>query len=109
MDQITAQHHYLFNGHRELLTPDEAAAWRNLQVERMILLCEYPAVKELLHTRWLTSDPAVLKLLEQGSHVFLSNTLTRLNGQTCTCQKCDTLCRTSRAQQCPECDHSWFE
>jgi hypothetical protein len=109
MDEITAQHRYLFNGHRELLTPDEAAAWRNLQVQRMIDLCEYPQVKELFRTRWLSKDPSVLKLLEQGAGPFLHNSLKRLESQVQRCPTCGALCRTSRARICPECSHSWFD
>lgn len=108
MEEITPQHRYLFNGHKELLTPDEASAWRNLQVERMIALCEYPAVKELFKVRWLTNEPEVLHLLENGAASFLSNTLERLDGQTNHCSKCGALCRTFKARQCPECGHTWF-
>ncbi|MFC5051653.1 hypothetical protein ACFPK9_13700 [Rubritalea spongiae] len=108
MDQITAQHRYLFNGHRELLTPEEAAAWRNLQVERMIALCEFPAVKELFRSRWINNDPNVLNLLRHGADTFLKKTLSRLEGQTQHCPECRALCRTSRAKICPECSHSWF-
>ncbi len=103
-----AQYRYLFNGHQELLSPEEAMAWRNLQVERLIELCEYPAVKELFRTRWISDDPAVIYLLENGSENFYNNTLQRLDGKTRNCPKCAALCRTSRARVCPECSHSWY-
>lgn len=104
-----AQYRYLFNGHRELLTDDEAQAWRNIQVERLIELCEYPTVKELFHLRWISNDQAVLDLLKEGAEEFYNSTLQRLNGQTVHCPNCESLCRTSRARLCPECSHSWFQ
>ena len=106
--EITAQHRYLFNGHHELLTPDEARAWRNLQVQRLIELCDYPAVKELFRIRWISEESAVIYLLKNGSEAFFQKTLQRLGGQTKNCPKCDTLCRTSRARVCPQCSHSWY-
>jgi hypothetical protein len=105
---LPVQHRYLFNGHQELLTPDEAKAWRNLQVERLIELCEYPAVKELFNIRWIAREPKVLELLKSGSEDFYKNTLQRLDGKTKLCPKCAALCRTSRARVCPECSHSWY-
>jgi hypothetical protein len=107
--EFPAQYRYLFNGHRELLTDDEANAWRNLQVERLIELCDYPAVKNLFRTRWISTEAVVLELLKSGSEDFYKNTLQRLNGKTKHCPKCDALCRTSRAQLCPECSHSWYK
>lgn len=103
-----AHYRYLFNGHRELLTHDEAQAWRNIQVERMIELCDYPAVKELFRSRWISKNSAVIELLELGAEDFYKKTLSRLSGQTVNCPKCGALCRTSRARLCPECSHSWF-
>ena len=106
--ELTAQYRHLFNGHQELLTPEEAKAWRNLQVERLIERCEYPAIKELFQTRWISTNPAVLELLKNGSENFYKNTLKRLVGKTKLCPKCATLCRTSRASLCPACSHSWY-
>jgi hypothetical protein len=106
--EIPAQHRYLFNGHHELLSPDEAKAWRNLQVERLIELCDYPAVKQLFHLRWVSKEPEVLELLKNGSANFYTSTLQRLDGETRNCPKCASLCRTSRAKVCPECSHSWY-
>ena len=51
---IQPRYRYLFDDHQELLTPEEVATWRNLQVERMIELCDYPAVKELFRVRWIS-------------------------------------------------------
>lgn len=99
---------FLFRGHRELLSPAEAAAWRNLEVERMIDHCDYPAVRELFRTRWLNQTPEVAKLLADGPETFFQKTYERLKGKTQDCPKCDALCRTSRARQCPDCGHTWF-
>ncbi|MEO1855976.1 MAG: hypothetical protein ABGY95_01250 [Rubritalea sp.] len=106
--EIPAHHRHLFNGHQELLTPDEVQAWRNLQVARLIEHCEYPAVKELFRVRWLTDDTKVLALLKNGSESFYRHTLKRLEGKTRNCPQCSALCRTSRARLCPECSHSWY-
>ncbi|MFT5881583.1 MAG: hypothetical protein ACI9FG_000068 [Crocinitomicaceae bacterium] len=103
------QYRYLFNGHRELLTVDEANAWRNLQVERLIELCDYPAVRSLFRIRWISEDPAVIDLLKLGSEQFYKNTLQRLDSRTHHCPECHALCRTSRARLCPECSHTWFQ
>ena len=107
--KFPAQYLYLFNGHRELLTADEAMAWRNIQVERLIELCDYPAIKDLFRIRWITEKPAVIELLQNGSEQFFRNTLQRLDSEIKHCPKCRALCRTSRASLCPECSHTWFQ
>ncbi|MFC4993560.1 hypothetical protein [Rubritalea tangerina] len=100
---------YLFEGHKNLLTETEAAAWNNLLVERKIALCQYPAVKMLFKTRCLDNSPEVTAHLIDGSDAFYKRTLERLSGQTNHCPSCGALCRTSKARLCPECSHTWFE
>ncbi|WP_018970558.1 hypothetical protein [Rubritalea marina] len=92
-----------------MLSTSEQAAWRNLEVQRMIAQCEFPAVRELFQTRWIDRSPEIEALLSSGPEHFFNTTCQRLESQLNRCPACGTLCRTARARQCPSCPHTWFD
>lgn len=64
-------------------------------------------------TRFLTTDNAVLKLLENGYLEFIKNTATRIyyehknELELNLCPICRKIARTPKAKQCRFCLHNW--
>ncbi|WP_185146513.1 hypothetical protein [Chryseobacterium lactis] len=62
---------------------------------------------------WISSDPEITNLLENGYEIFEQNIVTRIMTETPekvffnNCPKCNKLARTPYAKQCRYCGYSW--
>lgn len=71
-----------------------------------------PKIDEVKN-RFLTTDKAALKLLENGYSEFIKNTATRIFNDNINdlelnlCPKCRKIARTPKAKQCRFCSHNW--
>lgn len=103
---------FFFDGHPHLLTLIERRALRRLRGQQKVQSSSEP-MRRMLEERFLTSEPEVLSLLEQGEEAFFRTSLERVRRESghelnC-CPRCGSLCRTSEACVCPQCNHSWYE
>ncbi|UKB77614.1 hypothetical protein [Chryseobacterium sp. MEBOG07] len=69
--------------------------------------------KIMIEKNWISSDPEITNLLENGNEVFKQNIVTRIMAETPekvffnNCPKCDKLARTPYARQCRYCGYNW--
>jgi hypothetical protein len=69
--------------------------------------------KIMIEKNWISSDPEITNLLENGNEVFKQNIVTRIMAETPekvffnNCPKCDKLARTPYARQCRYCSYNW--
>lgn len=73
-----------------------------------------PTMKRLMIEKgWISSDPMVIALLENGYEEFQLNVARRIMNESSekvffnNCPKCDKLARTPHAKQCRYCGYSW--
>ncbi|MBL8018698.1 MAG: hypothetical protein JNM27_03455 [Leptospirales bacterium] len=89
---------YLLRNHGALLKDVERNALRTIAAGRN-------------QKWWMTSDPAILKLLEAGKPTLASHVEQRLKTEygisVSRCPKCAAPLRTPTAKQCARCHHSW--
>ena len=101
------------------MTDKEAAAWRHwIYNEKIVRSKSSPEhkvarIKILTEKKWLSNDPEVISLLEEGIDTFRINTAKRIFKDhpegldfNC-CPKCGKLARTPFAKQCRYCQHDW--
>ena len=64
---------------------------------------------------WISSDPEVLRLIENGSEHFFKTTVGRILNESSdkvfinNCSNCGKLARTPKARQCRHCGNKWFD
>lgn len=110
MDELAR---YVFDWCRELMLPEELAVHKHFGVRQKMESAESSAMKERMATNWLSKDPNILRIVDQGESAFYAGVIDRLrsegklNGVLNLCSKCGGLARTPIAKQCPHCFYSW--
>lgn len=109
---------YILSYSANLMTADEAAAWRHygtlFKADKKDI-SEFSEKRRKIYLKhgWITDKPKVLNLLKDGLKRFQENTARRIladHGAQVVfnyCPKCDKLTRTPRAKQCRFCGHDW--
>lgn len=110
------QQDYILRYSSHFMTKDEKIAWRHYSTHYKHEIAfdkENPRYKLYLQMGWITEDPRVLKLLDDGIEAFCEKTASRILKESgleivfnC-CPKCYKLTRTPLAKQCPHCFHDW--
>ena len=110
---------YIFNYFGGLMTSNESTAWRHYSSQYKIdkgnsrKESKIARLKIYYQKGWMTKDPEILKLLENGIKAFRLNTAQRILKENKkevvfnTCPKCNKLARTPKAKQCRFCGHDW--
>lgn len=110
MDETTD---WILYNYSHLLTAHEKAARRSLLAEKKIAESDSTQMRDQLRRGWVSSDPAVLRLLEHGEERFAQSVRERVfrerRDDLNFCPKCRALAKTPSARQCPKCFHSWHE
>jgi len=112
MDLVTAK--YIIDHHSNLMTIKEKVALKHhLYVQQA---ADSPRMMDAMYQRnWLTRDPEILALLEEGidnlnlqiARRILNDYPTRIIMNICP--RCAKLARTSLARQCRHCYYSWHD
>ena len=111
---------YVFHNYSCLMTPKEQRAFSHLGgTMKATLGRSDPAAQEEVRAgsthlrKFLSDDPAVLRLARDGYDAFVLQTGQRIlkdhQGEiflNC-CPRCNALARTPRARQCRFCGHDW--
>jgi len=107
---------YIVDFHDECLTPAERGAVRELRARAKHDSVEQAgatSVADLIERKWMTRDPEVSALADQGAESLyrqIRDRVLREHGdelQFNRCPRCGGLCRTPQAQQCRHCFHDW--
>lgn len=110
--------YYVFTYFGYLMTDNEKMAWRHYT--SVFKMGDSTAEQKAARTRlllkkgWMTDNPEVLQLLDNGIDAFKERTVRRLLSERSgevflnVCPKCGQLARTPYAKQC-RCGHSWRE
>lgn len=110
MDDLTR---YVFNNYPHLMMVREHVAYKSILGEQKAQKSNSPAMSAMLRRTWVSSDPQVRGLLAEGSDAFMVNVRDRILREHGSemfvnlCPRCGALARTPRAEQCPQCFHSW--
>lgn len=112
MDQETTD--YIINYFSELMTKHEKLALKHQMSSAKS--DENPQFRNIMiEKNWISSDPEITNLLENGYEVFKQNIVTRIMTETPekvffnNCPKCNKLARTPYAKQCRHCGYSWHD
>ena len=114
MDRDLAYYVVRYFGH--LMNAQEKQAYRHLAATMKATGRDDPSAQEetkinKIHSRWLSTDPDVLRPASGGA--FLANAATRIlaehGGQVLLnrCPRCGALTKTPKARQCRVCKHDW--
>ncbi len=112
MDELTK---YIFDNYFALLTFEEQAAYKSILGVRKIENADSPEMKRMLRKSWVSTDPKVTALLENGVAAFMKNARDRVLREHIgkvflnNCPRCGELTKTPRAKQCPKCFFSWHD
>ncbi len=112
MDELTR---YVFVNFSNLMTLREHAAYKSILGEEKAETAQSVGMQRMLRKNWISSDPEVLRLLENGAEQFYRNVVQRIMQDRPTevffnrCPKCHSLARTPQAKQCPHCFFSWHD
>jgi hypothetical protein len=110
MDQETTD--YIINYFSNLMTNHEKLALKHQMSS--FKSNENPQFRKIMIDKgWISSDPEITNLLENGYEIFKQNIVTRIMTETPekvflnNCPKCNKLARTPHAKQCRHCGYSW--
>lgn len=109
---------YVFNYFGNLMTEEEAKAWRHYSSNYKLThggeKLPNEAMKQMyLKKGWISTNPKVLRLLDSGIDSFKRNTVIRILEESNSevhfnnCPKCGELARTPNAKQCRYCGYNW--
>lgn len=109
---------YVFEYFRNLMTEQEAKAWRHYSSEYKLThrgekVANESRRKLYLKNGWMTEDAEITKLLDNGIDTFKENVVSRILNQCSEkvyfnlCPNCNKLARTPLAKQCRHCGHDW--
>lgn len=107
--------YYIAIYYPHLLTEEERLAQWTLLGEAKVRSAEHPELKRMLGNRWISKDPAVLKLLSDGPDAFWARLRERVMRDSPNevflnnCPRCAALAKTPTAKQCPKCFYSWHD
>lgn len=109
---------YILNYYENLMTKEESLAWRHYS--SLIKLgnnengkSDETRKKFYLKRGWLTENPQILGLLNDGIEEFRRITAERILKDNPgkikfnNCPECGELARTPKAKQCRYCGHDW--
>jgi uncharacterized C2H2 Zn-finger protein len=111
LDELTR---YVFHNYAWQMTIEEKAIYKAFMLEKMPGRSP-KGLREHLHERMESSNPAMAKLLEGDAEAFFVVTRDRIlrdhAGEVFLnrCPKCSALARTPKACVCPACSHTWYE
>jgi hypothetical protein len=110
-DEVTR---YVFRHYRFLFTDTENLAW--ISVRAAAKAKKYgPPLADFYRHHYVSTDPAVLKLLADGIGAFQGRVRDRLLKEEADkvklnrCARCGALPRSPDACLCPRCNHTWYE
>lgn len=104
---------YVFNNYYSLMTLQEKLAYKSIWAEEKAQSCQNPKLANMIRQKWISSDPTVMLLVEEGANRFKSLVVQRLLQHHSNeiyfnyCPRCHSLARTPVAKQCPKCFYSW--
>jgi hypothetical protein len=112
MDQETA--HYIIRYFSSFMSENERRAWKHWSTTYKMGEKPSPArIRLSLKKGWLTDDPNILSLLENGYDQFELDTAQRILKENPdsillnNCPNCSRLTRTPNAKQCRHCGFDW--
>lgn len=112
MDEFTVE--YIFTYYQHLFSSEEEMAVKHYtSLSKLEDNCDLNRLNVYKKMGWITSDPNVLKLLENGYEHFVRQTALRIFRDYSSeiylnkCKQCNELARTPLAKQCRLCGHSW--
>lgn len=107
---------YIISHFRHLMTTQEKLAWRHYASTLKLSGNDNPTMTKMYKMKgWLSDDPNVLDLLQNGYDDFEKNTAKRIlinNHEEVflnNCPKCNKLARTPKAKQCRHCGYDWHD
>jgi len=110
MDQETTD--YIIRYFSNLMTDKEKLALKHQT--STLKSAENPKFRNImLQKGWISSNPEITKLLDNGYETFEQNIVRRIMAETPekvflnNCPKCDKLARTPYAKQCRYCGYNW--
>lgn len=112
MDDFTR---YVFSNFGNLRTLHENLATKSIIGEMKAQHSQSPEMQQMLRKEWVSQDPEVLHLLEDGSEQFYLRVVQRLMRERPDevflnrCPRCRGLARTPQAKQCRQCFFSWHD
>lgn len=110
MDKETIS--YIINYFSHLMTHREKLAWKS-HVFTYKTSKNAEMRKILIKENWISSDPEITSLLQNGYDEFELNIVKRIMAETPekvffnNCPQCNRLARTPYAKQCRHCGYSW--
>ena len=112
MDELTR---YVFVNFSNLRTLHENLAARSIDAEIKAQHSQSLGMQQMLRAKWVSQDPEVLRLLENGAERFYFDVVQRILREHPNevflnrCPRCQGLARTPEAKQCPHCFFSWHD
>ena len=112
MDELTR---YVFVNFSNLRTLHENLAERSRDAEIRAQHAQSLGMQRMLRTKYVSQDPEVLRLLENGAEQFYLAVAQRILRERADevflnyCPRCRGLARTPQAKQCRHCFFSWHD
>ena len=112
---MTEEEQYIWKNYQHLMTPTERKADRSFYGRAKSEALGDSSVARTMQERFVSSDPAVLGLLDQTFESFSESVVARILKEQRDelffnyCPRCGALTITPRARQCRRCYHSWHE
>lgn len=112
MDELTR---YVFVNFSNLRTLHENLAYRSIDADMRAQYAQSPGMQHALRTKYVSNDPEVLRLLQNGPEQFYLAAAQRILRERADkvflnyCPRCHGLARTPQAKQCRHCFFSWHD
>lgn len=112
MDELTR---YVFINFGYLKTLHEELAYRTIVGREKAKHYKSAAAQQELRTEWISNDPEVLRLLENGTEQFYLDVVQRILQRHPSevvlnhCPRCQRLVRTPQSKQRQHCFFSWHD
>ena len=112
MDELTR---YVFVNFSNLRTLHENLADRSVDAEMRAQHAQSPGMQQTLRTKYVSNDPEVLRLLQNGPEQFYHDVVQRILRERADevflnrCPQCHGLARTPKSKQCRYCFFSWHD
>lgn len=115
MAQVDELTRYVFVNFSKLKTLHENLAARSISAEMKAQHSQSSGMQQMLRTKWVSQDPKVLRLLENGAEQFYLDVVQRILREHPSevflnhCPRCQGLARTPQSRQCRHCFYSWHD
>lgn len=112
MDEMTR---YVFANFGNLMTLREGLAYKTIVGKEKAKHYQSAAAQQELQTEWISRDPEILRLLENGTEQFYDDVVQRILREQPSevslnhCPHCQRLARTPKSKQCQHCFLSWHD